>query len=321
MFVASASRIGRTFEEYMQILNEVGVRFMELPVAEAGYFKTVPAQGYTTNLISGMWPAGGYPWEYADPATGWPSWELKELIESHGVKVSSFYHANQPLTLDPNKQRWEIKKVKALCELARNWDVRVIRIHGGDAASGVKFVPGPHGGWTGGVWEMGIEEVVDLIVAQFKEYAKFAEENNVDLAMENHYQILQDADRCIRIFEEVGSERLGLNNDTGNWCYGGRSTKWMEEAFKKLAPYTKSTHLKDVKNVGSPFTVQGPMARIGWGELTILGQGEVPIKTCIQELKRVGYKGPLNTHGGSEDPRVSRFEWLKKSVEYVKSCM
>ena len=323
MYLASATfgGLGRTFEEEMEIYNELAVKFMEVPVGEPGIFgRNPPFAGYTTNLISGMWPRGSYPWEYVDPATGWPSWALKELIESYGVKVSSFYHANEPLNYDPIKQRWEIKKVKGLCKMANKWDVKIIRIHGGGPMLGVKFVPAPRPRWTGGLWEMGIEEVVDLIVAQFKEYVKYAEEYGVDLAMENHFAILQDADRCIRIVEEVGSDRLGLNNDTGNWRTL-HSTEWMEAAFKKLAPYTISTHIKDGKRGYCPFEVRGPMSRIGWGEGTIIGQGEVPIRTCIQELKKVGYKGPLNIHGGCADPRVSRFEWFKKSVEYVKSCL
>jgi len=319
MFIANTGHIGRTLQEYMEILNELDIKNIETSVT-AGFFEKTPAIGYTTDRIFNMWRQG-FQWEYADPATGLPSEEYRELLESHGIKICAFYYGNQPLISDPDKLRFDIKKVKGLCKLANNWGVRAIRIHGGDSRSGVALSAVPHAQESGGVWDMGIEEVIDLIVAQFKEFAKSAEEYGVDLAMENHYQILQDADRCIRIFKEVGSERLGLNNDTGNWAYGGRSTKYMVEAFKKLAPYTKSTHLKDVKNVGSPFKINGPMARIGWGEGTVLGQGDVPIKACIQELKKVGYKGQLGIHGGSDDPRVSKYEFLKKSVEYVKSCV
>lgn len=324
MYIAAATfgQLGRSFVEEMEIYNEVDIKFMELAVGEAGVFgRNPPFRGYTTNMISDMWPKGSYPWEYVDPATGWPSWELKELIESYSVQVSSFYHANEPLLYEPVKQRWEIKKVKGLCKMANKWGVKVIRIHGGGPSLGVDFVQTPRPKWIGGLWEMGIEEVIDLIVAQFKEYVKYAEEYDVDLAMENHFAILQDADRCIRIINEVGSERLGLNNDTGNWFYGGQNTEWMKEAFLKLAPYTKSTHIKDGKKSYNPFQLLGPMARIGWGEGTILGHGEVPIKNCIRELKKVGYKGPLNIHGGCTDPKVSNFEWFKQSIEYVRSCL
>ena len=46
-----------------------------------------------------------------------------------------------------------------------------------------------------------------------------------------------------------------------------------------------STHLKDVKNLDSSFIVQDPMVKISWGELTILGQGEEPVKTAYRNLR------------------------------------
>ena len=76
----------------------------------------------------------------------------------------------------------------------------------------------------------------------FKEAVKVAEEMNIKMAVENHFDF--DSDELLALIEDVGSPYFGLTFDTGNY------TRLLDEpvkAMEKLGKYVFATHVKDVK--------------------------------------------------------------------------
>jgi sugar phosphate isomerase/epimerase len=305
MKIGIMSRFGRNFWEYLSISNEIGIECLEL-WSYPGYWKDLYT-GYAIEGIRNLWPTGGFPPEYADPATGMPSLELKEKIETYGIKVTSFYHRNNFLTFDDIKLDYEVKRIKDLCDTANKWGVEVARVEGGEARNTL-------------VWNASYEKCIELIIEGYKKCIKYAEDTGVYLAIENHYHILQDANILIKILKEVNSDHLGVTVDTGNFSVYGHKPEVIKKYFMELAPYTFNTHIKDGKII-KEYADKGPLDRIGYWELTSLGEGEVPIKFFVDELKKHGYKRTLNIHGISEDPRISAYESLKKSYNYLKSII
>ena len=234
MRIGAAAALGRTFWEYLECVQEVGIKYVEIP-CDIGYWKPIGALGYTPDNILSLWPAQAmhsFPPEYVEPSTGRPSLEAKEKIESYGITTAGFYVKNDFLYTDPVKRDNEVKKIKELLRIANKWGtVETLRIHGGEATNT-------------NVWQLSLEKCIELIIDGIQKSAKYAQEYGVALALENHYLVLQDPDNLMRIYNEVSSDWFGFNVDTGNFhAYGYRPEK-LKETFKLLAPYTKTTHMK-----------------------------------------------------------------------------
>ena len=101
-----------------------------------------------------------------------------------------------------------------------------------------------------------------------------------------HYTKLYDSsEEMLRLIHQVNSPNFGINFDTGNFM---RVLDDPVEGMKKLAPYTFSTHVKDLK----------PQANCGVGSwhffaCTPTGEGLVDNLKLAQILKEADYKGFL----------------------------
>lgn len=94
-----------------------------------------------------------------------------------------------------------------------------------------------------------------------------------------------------------GGGRIGTTVDTG-W-YGTQGCD-AARAIDELAPHVVAVHLKDVRHAGMPH------------ETCRYGQGVVPLRRCVEALRRSGYTGTISVehgpgdHDPSEDVRASR---------------
>jgi len=108
---------GQTFEEFLDVIREVGLRYMQLPCRPGSTWRSGrvgrdPLYGTAELCI--------FPVEYADPTTMRPSMELKQLIESYGVKVTSFYHNCEwmaSLTLGDTQLDIEADRIMEPCDV------------------------------------------------------------------------------------------------------------------------------------------------------------------------------------------------------------
>ncbi|MSS72535.1 MAG: sugar phosphate isomerase/epimerase [Candidatus Latescibacteria bacterium] len=138
-----------------------------------------------------------------------------------------------------------------------------------------------------------------------------AEEAGVTLAIENHIDLM--GDEMVELIESIHSPNLGVTLDTGNNL---RLFEDPVEVCRKLAPYTRATHVKDIGAWrGDPKTFSF------WPSVP-LGDGIVDLKAVVGFLKKAKYRGLLcvevdflHPDHGEED------EAVQKSLAYLRGIV
>ncbi|MDQ3432886.1 MAG: sugar phosphate isomerase/epimerase [Actinomycetota bacterium] len=121
------------------------------------------------------------------------------------------------------------------------------------------------------------------------------ERHGLVFGVENHPE-RTPAEMLLQI-GDTGGGRIGTTVDTG-W-YGTQGYD-AARAIDELTPHVVGVHLKDVRHVGMPH------------ETCRYGQGVVPLRRCVQALRRNGYTGTISVEhepedfDPSEDVRTSR---------------
>jgi sugar phosphate isomerase/epimerase len=160
------------------------------------------------------------------------------------------------------------------------------------------------------------EELIGRVVPMLRDAAKAAEEHGVTLALENHIDFTSH--EVARILDEVGSEHLKVNFDTGNTI---RLFEDPVEAAERLAPYTVSTHTKDIAT-----RVKGgsPAENFTWWPSCPIGEGVIDMKGVVEALRKGGFDGCLGVEidlVGEQWVSQDEEELVTQSVEYLRSIV
>lgn len=129
------------------------------------------------------------------------------------------------------------------------------------------------------------DELLGAVAPMLREAAEIAAEHGVTLALENHIDFTSH--EVIRLLEQVGSEHLRVNFDTGNTI---RLFEDPVQAAARLAPYTVSTHTKDIAT-----RVRGgsPAEHFAWWPSCPVGEGVIDMPGVIAALSAGGFDGCL----------------------------
>ena len=143
------------------------------------------------------------------------------------------------------------------------------------------------------------------------EYAKSV---GVRTMVENHGFVCQDSDRLERLFNAVNHENFGLLVDMGNFLCVDEDPA---VAVSRLASYAIHVHLKDFKIYPHSLGESGGILTRGCNTIkgTAVGDGDVPIKQCIDVLKRVGYNDVFSIEFEGAGDCV---EGIAKGTEFFK---
>jgi len=253
--------------------------YRDLPVEEAA--SRIAAFG-----LRGIELVAHAPCWHADPrASEEEIGRLKRMLAEKGLVIVAVSPATDYLKFTPEEQRQQIEHTKANVDLAVKLGAQVVRIFAGGE------IP------EGRSWD----ECVRTVADQLRECAKYAEEMGVKLGIESHGKFGTDLNALAAIIERVDSPALGLTLDTANFYVNGVDPV---EAAKRLSGRIFHTHLKDAKRLPD-----------GSYKGAALGEGDVPIREVVGELKRQGYKGWFCIeYEGEEHPDVG----LRKSVEFLR---
>lgn len=110
------------------------------------------------------------------------------------------------------------------------------------------------------------------------------EHHELRLAIENHPERTP-----AEIVAKVGADSAGLIGttvDTGWWGTQGYDAA---TAIEELAPHVMHVHLKDVRHAGTPH------------ETCAYGEGVVPLRECVDALRRIGYAGAISVEHEPDD--------------------
>lgn len=148
--------------------------------------------------------------------------------------------------------------------------------------------------------------------------------SRVAMGIENHGFQGNNLAFLLNVFEAVGSERLGLTMDTGNFYWRGYPLSEVYGILRILAPYTKHTHLKNIKY---PSERREAVREAGWEYGTYvcpLDEGDIDHARVLALLASVGYTGDVCIEDealGRYAPGAERRAVLERDVAHVKELL
>ena len=186
----------------------------------------------------------------------------------------------------------EIERVKKLVDVA--------------AAYGCKFMRhDATGGYPQNVKHgRSFENALPRLAKGYKAVTEYARTKGVKTCVENHGFFAQDAERVEKLINAVDDDNFGALVDLGNFAC---ADEYNPRSVGIMAPYAFHAHAKDfhIKSGNGDNPGEGFFMSRGGNYLrgAIIGHGDVPVKQCVNALRRAGYDGYLMIEfEGMEDP-------------------
>ena len=131
------------------------------------------------------------------------------------------------------------------------------------------------------------DRMLPFIADNARKVTAYAETQGIKTCTENHGYIAQDSDRVERLVNAVAHDNYGLLVDMGNFICADENPA---SAVSRVAPYAIHVHIKDMRVRPEPTESCKNMTRgANFFCGTVVGEGDVPVKKCLQILKRAGY--------------------------------
>jgi len=224
---------------------------------------------------------------------------VKSALSDLGMPVCTWAVGNNLVSTDPADREASLRTIQGGVEEAVNLNSRVVRVFSGSLMEGISF-----------------DDALRWIVDGLSAGAAYAIAHGVVLGLENHGALAGRSDQVKTILERVASPALGANIDTGNFLLVNQAP---HEAVADLARFTVSVHLKDFKAVPDDYKGTTYMAFDGTRYAgTVIGEGDVDLRACLQSLKDAGYQGYLSIeYEGEEDAGQS----VAQSIENTRRIL
>ena len=230
--------------------------------------------------------------------------EYKKHLEQNGVKISAILMGNNFNAPD--------------LEAELNWVARTVQIADALSISAIRI-----DAIMSGEREMSLEKRQSHFAECVHKILDATASSDVALGIENHGFQGNDPDFLDGVFASIGSQRLGLTMDMGNFYWAGHPLAKVYEILEHLAPVTKHTH---VKNIAYPEDVRNTQRQLGWeyGKYVCpIPDGDIDIAKVAGFLEKAGYAGGLAIEDESlgKFPQEERANVLKRDAEHIKSIL
>lgn len=162
-------------------------------------------------------------------------------------------------------------------------------------------------------------EFLALAIETLKKMMAATEATGVPFGIENHGHTTNDPEFLDPLFEQVGSKRLGLTLDIGNFYWFGHPLSKVYTLCEKYATRTFHTHCKSINYPADERETQRKTG-LRYGELCCpIDRGDIDYGRVAQILTKVGYANDLCV----EDESLGKFkgqgaEVLSKEIELLK---
>lgn len=229
---------------------------------------------------------------------------LKKQLDANQIRVPAFLMANNFANPD--------------FDFEVNWTINAIRAADALGIPAVRIDAMMHG-----EEEASPEENIRVFAEAMHRVLDATSDSKVDLGIENHGYQGNRPEFLEAVFAAVGSPRLGLTIDTGNFYWYGHPLSRVYEIIEQFAPRCKHTH---AKNISYPVEMREIQREVGleYGKhVTTIPEGDVDHKRVVQILKAAGYDRDLCI----EDESLGKFpreEWpavLKSDADYFRSIL
>lgn len=138
-------------------------------------------------------------------------------------------------------------------------------------------------------------QLIDQIAPDIRRVTEYAAQKGIRTCTENHGYVLQDAERVETLIRTVNHPNYGWLVDMGNFLC---ADDLPVHAVPIAAPYAFHVHVKDFlyKPADAENPGQGwfPSRNGSYLRGTVAGHGVVPIRRCLETLKKAGYDGVVS---------------------------
>ena len=218
--------------------------------------------------------------KYAEDHEGYLAYakDIGDYCKEVGIQAVCFCVGSDFLNRDTDA---EIARVKRLVDVAAAYGCLAMR-H--DATPG----------YMGDKKWQSFDTVLPILARAYREVTEYAETKGIKTCIENHGFFAQDPDRVDKLINAVGHENFGALVDIGNFACADADHNY---AVGLLSKYAVHAHAKDFHKKSGSLDAPGE----GWFQSrggnylrgSIIGHGDVPVRQCVQTLKRNGYEGYL----------------------------
>ncbi len=230
--------------------------------------------------------------------------QYKEDLKKNGIKATSFLLGNNFGVPELEREiQWVIGTIRIAAELGMN-NVRIDAIMKGER-------------------EQSLEARQQHFADCMKRVLKETEKTGIRCGIENHGFQGNDPNFLMGLMDRVGSPRLGLTMDMGNFYWAGHPIEKVYEILEWAAPRSVHTH---IKNINYPADKRNIQREMGWeyGKyVSPLAEGDIDLGRVIRMLKKAGYQEDLCI----EDESIGKFEMaqrkdvLRKDVGHIQGCL
>ncbi len=223
---------------------------------------------------------------------------LKDDLAAADRQISAFMMSNR---FDERLEQ-ELECARRLVQAAQQLGVSAIRID---------IVPRKLKG----------EDFLPFAVSACKQLCRTAEGTPVRFGVENHSRVANDPAFLDKLFQGVGSEKLGLTLDTANFYWWGHPLESLYGIYERFAPRVIHTHCK---NIHYPAEKQNTRRPMGWEYAKYncpIYEGDIDFKRLVGILRQANYRGDLCVEDESlgKFPEAERAGVLRKEIALLRS--
>lgn len=171
--------------------------------------------------------------------------------------------------------------------------------------------------------KLSANEFLDFSVKILKRIIAATDSTGVALGIENHGKITNNPEFLEPLFERVGSDRLGLTLDTGNFYWFGHPLSKVYAMFERFAPRVKHTHCKNIRYPEDQREKQRPT---GWEYAKYncpLYEGDIDYGRVVKILRAANYSNDLCVEDESlgKQPAENRGDILAREIALLKKSL
>lgn len=223
---------------------------------------------------------------------------LQNDLRANGVTVTAFCMSNR---LDEQLER-EVEWMKKLVPAVQKLGTKAIRID---------VVPRA----------LKRDQFLPFAIKACQQLCQVVEPTPIHLGIENHGNTTNDPVFLEKLFDGVGSSRLGLTLDPANFYWYGHPLNDLYPIYEKFASRAFHTHCKTIKYPEDKRNTRRP---VGWEYekyTTPLYAGDIDYRRVAAILRKANYQGDLCLENEClhHFPKDQAGEVLKKEIAYLTS--
>jgi sugar phosphate isomerase/epimerase len=225
---------------------------------------------------------------------------IREEMNRRDLTMSAVSGTFNMIHPDPTRRGDGLRRLEVLTGACRRMGTSVITLCTGTSDPEDMWRHHPDNE-TPGAWR--------TLLASMEQAVRVAEEHEVTLAFEPEVNnVVDSAEKGHRLLNETQSSRLKVVMDAANLFREGElahSEEVLDKAFELLGKDIVIAHAKDMKNTG---------------EVVAAGRGELDYDRYLENLRGVGYEGPLILHGLEESEVEGSVAFLHSKLGENAAC-